>query len=238
MTDLHPTLQEYYEEIDPGKRCTLLTAYLEETGGARDASDIYRVDLFNARFPDQSEKSPFGFFKRQKRADIKKDSRNDPAVPNTPGETDLFLKEILYFLTMCKNTGLFSGSHKKEVQSALRRMQLDDRPEKDKACEEVLYLELRNTVRRYFSTCYHSSYGAKLFGLPLSGLSGDADKERYRCIDTWNFSFGTANLWELTEDTAMALLCRAANDEYCASCPDVPSLESAYRIYEKPKKML
>ena len=229
MTELHPLLREYYDEIDPGKRFRHLTAYLAEAEPPLSAADSYRIALFNTRYHIPASSGLFGFLGRSRADDHKAADSADPAAPLPPGEGDLFLREIITLLSICKNAGFRPQKYRNTVLKSLRALRLEEIPGRegtDEARAEALYLELRNTVRRYFSTCHSSSYGRKLLGF---NTSDDRDKERLRCLDTWNFSFGIADLLGLREE--MDLLCRAANDEYVASAPEAESLESAFKAF-------
>lgn len=256
MAELHPLLQAYYDEIDPAKRYGHLLAYLDAApsggsavsgagtsssgadgtpagagtaasgAGRSSAADAYRIALFNARYGAGRETGLAALFC------IRTKKSRGTAAPDTglslkaPGDADLFLGELLTLLTMRKNSSFSQKRQKKEVLAILRKMQIDDRPLQDPGCSEALYLELRNVVRRYFATCHDSSYGRKLFGL---SSSSDREREALRCMDTWNFSYGIADKLDLGRE--MALLCRAADDEYCASAPGTESLRSARERY-------
>ncbi|MDO5131676.1 MAG: hypothetical protein Q4D81_01690 [Eubacteriales bacterium] len=196
-----------------------------ESLAALSVPDAYRIELFNARFAASVGSSLFGTGAKRRRASGSTGNSAAP-VPAVPGEADFFLRDFLTLLSIFKNSGLFPKRLKKEVRSILRNLQLDDRPLQDKACENVLYMEIRNAVRRYFVTCHDSSYGRKFLGM---ASASEEERESLRCKDTWGFSFGIADLLELAEE--METLCRAANDEYCASVPDAESLPAAYRYY-------
>lgn len=225
MTQLHPQLDDYYNEINPVKRHAHLKAYMEAVGQNGTAADAYRVALFNARHSADTS-TFFKFFGKKKNTAGKAEGSDNPAVPNPPGEVDLYLRELLTLLAIYKNTKRFSNRQKKDVLSALNTLQVDDRASESKECEEVFYLELRNAIKRYFSTCHDSSYGRKLCGL---ASSSDSEKEQLRCSDTWSFSYGVSGLLDLKEE--MTLLCRAANDEYCASVDNADSLENAFKRF-------
>ena len=224
MTELHPLLISYYDEIDPPKRYEHLKEYTEAVGSGMTPADVYRIALFNARHSAPNAAGLFGIFGKSKARGNNAGSGNDSSVPNPPGELDVFLREILVMLTIYKNGGPFPKRNRKDVLSSLNTLRLDDRPSRDKECEEVLYLEMRNAIKRYFFTCQDYSYGRKLLGL---GIAKPEERERLRCFDTWGFSLGLARFLDLTEE--MELFCRAANDEYCASVDGVESLESAYK---------
>ena len=135
-TELHPLLQEYYEETDPDKRRKCLEKYESDPAAASDPACQYRRDLYEARFTD----------------------------PKKPGRiVDRFLWNLMSFSVIQKTPGLFPKHHKKEVLSAMRNMQLDERPLNEPVCEDALYRELRNAVRRFFSTCSDSSYAGGFF---------------------------------------------------------------------------
>lgn len=200
-TELHPLLQEYYEETDPDKRRKCLEKYESDPAAASDPACQYRRDLYEARFTD----------------------------PKKPGRiVDRFLWNLMSFSVIQKTPGLFPKHHKKEVLSAMRNMQLNERPLNEPVCEDALYRELRNAVRRFFSTCSDSSYAGGFFGL----IPAKPEKRNAQCcIDIWSFSCGISRLLGLEQE--MALLCRAANDEYCALVPGTVSLEEAYKINNK-----
>ena len=100
-TELHPLLQEYYEETDPDKRRKCLEKYESDPAAASDPACQYRRDLYEARFTD----------------------------PKKPGRiVDRFLWNLMSFSVIQKTPGLFPKHHKKEVLSAMRNMQLDERP--------------------------------------------------------------------------------------------------------------
>ena len=231
MTELHPLLTSYYDEVDPPKRYALLKEYAEAVGSEMTPADAYRIALFNARHSDPGAKGFFSIFGKPKSQGSKAGGGNGLSVPNAPGELDIFLREILLMLTIHKNPGPFPKNMRKDVLTSLSTLRLDDRPSRDKECEEVLYLEMRNAIKRYFSTCQDYSYGRKFLGL---GTAKPEERERLRCFDTWGFSFGLARLLELTEE--MELVCRAANDEYCASVEGVESLEAAFKQYGGTEK--
>lgn len=217
--ELHPLLQAYYTEVDPGKRRKILEEYdaaadaglSGRTGekpaggpvGARTSAeaDAYRRDLYAARHFDKKQGSQ---------------------------QPDHFLWNLMNLCTIFKSPGIFPKWHKKEVRSLLRKMQLDERPLRDKTCEAALYWEFRNVVHRYYVTCEDSTYGRAFFGM----VPANNEKRAVLCCtDIWGFSYGIAQMVGLEED--MALLCRAANDEYCALVPEAASLDEEYRKYNK-----
>lgn len=203
MEDLHPILQKFYMEIDPEIRSGYLSSYGQEGAAAEDPAAAYRQELFTARHVHPKKSSqPF----------------------------DRFLWNLITMLALYRTPGLFPKRHKKEVLSTLRAMQLDARPLQDEACEEALYLEYRNAVRRYFSTCRSGAYGSRLFGMVASK---EEDREQQRCIDTWSFSYGLAELTGVEQEPEMQLFCRAVNDEYCASVTNAASLKEAYAGYSR-----
>ena len=148
-----------------------------------------------------------------------------------PGKSvDRFLFHLISLATIVKTPGFFPKFRKKEVLSLLSAMQLDDRPLQDPECEAALYWEYRNAVRRYIATCDDPSYGRTLLGMKPSDAAGRREK---CCNDVWSFSYGVAALVGLEKE--MAILCRAANDEYCALHPAVESLEAEHKRYNKNK---
>ncbi len=224
MLELHPLLQDFYNEIDPKKRHKHLCAYIDAVGGVKDPADEYRVALFNNRHSDFNTPGSLGLFGISKARAKKAAAASSPAVPAPPGETDAFLRVILILITIYKNPGFFPKKNKKEVLSSVASLMLNDSVSRGQNCDEAFYLEARNAIKRFFSTCHDSSYGRKLLGF---ATSNDEEKERLRCFDTWSFSYGIARLLDLEQE--MDLLCRAANDEYCASFDGAESLESNYK---------
>ena len=198
--ELHPLLQAYYTETIPENRKKQLEEY-ERSTTADTPADQYRRDLFEYRYVDKKR-------------------------PNQP--VDRFLWRFMSLGTIFRTPGFFPKFRRREAISLLTGMHLDDRPLKDPLCEEVLYREYRNGVRRYIATCSDPSYGRKLLGLMVAD---DHNRRRQCCMDVWGFSYGISSLLGLEKE--MALLCRAANDEYCALNPDVESLETEYKKYAK-----
>lgn len=195
---LHPLLQSYYAELDPEKRQKILEEYLMKVHAGQSAgAEDYRKMLFAARHINKKR----------------------------PGQMiDRFLWNLITLLSIHKTPGLFPKRHKREVLKALKEMQMDERPLTDPACEEILYLEYRNAIHRYYISCDDLSYGRTLFGMVVPDA---AKRAAQRCADIWGFSYGIARLVGAEEE--MSLLCRAAEDEYCALVPDAGSLEEAYR---------
>ena len=240
---LHPQLQIFEEEIEPQKRYEALKAWYSDVRESVDSSappttaDAYRIELFNRRFaPPRKKSALFGSRKDIRKSpvstshdEISGNASFRPDVlpaPAAPGEADLYLRNILTMLTIYRNGGLFFKHSKKEVLAMLQEIQLDERPLQDKNFEDILYREIRNAFRRYFSTCQSSAYGKKLLG---TVDASEEEKEILRCTETWIASYGMASHLGLTSQ--MAIWCRAANDEYCASVQGVSSLEDAYIAY-------
>lgn len=196
--ELHPLLEPYYTETEPDIRKNKLDAYSKDSD---TQADRYRIELYKSRHVDKKHPEKL---------------------------IDRYLFDLISMLTIFKSPGLFPKFRKKEVLSMLSRMQLDQRPLQDPLCEEVLYREYRNVVRRYIATCDDPSYGRTLLGMKASDAAGRRQK---CCEDVWGFSFGVAALVGLEKE--MEILCRAANDEYCALNPEVESLEAEYKKYNK-----
>ena len=194
--ELHPLLEPYYKETDPEIRKNKLDAF---SGQSDTPADQYRKSLFECRHVDKKHPERL---------------------------VDRYLFNLISLAAVFKSPGFFPKFRKREVLSILKGMQIDDRPFSDPLCEEVLYLEYRNAVRRYIDTCDDPSYGRSLLGMKPSDKEGRKQK---CCIDVWGFSFGVASLVGLEKE--MRILCRAANDEYCALNPEAESLEAEYKRY-------
>ena len=113
MTELHPLLISYYDEIDPPKRYEHLKEYTEAVGSGMTPADVYRIALFNARHSAPNAAGLFGIFGKSKARGNNAGSGNDSSVPNPPGELDVFLREILVMLTIYKNGGPFPKRNRK-----------------------------------------------------------------------------------------------------------------------------
>lgn len=150
----------------------------------------------------------------------------DKKHPEKP--VDRFLFNLISLATIYKSPGIFPKFRKREVLSMISQMQLDDRPLQDPACEAAMYWEYRNAVRRYIATCSDPSYGRTLLGMKPSD---EASRKAKCCEDVWGFSFGVAAVVGLEKE--LAILCRAANDEYCALNPGAESLETEYKKNSK-----
>jgi len=241
---LHPLLEAYYAELEPEARRRHLEAYAsarreadlqaakvaasDDSGLADDA--VSGLDVLLEAAGDTAEAASFG----SAQADAYREAlfaarHQDKKHPGQP--VDRFLWYLMNMSTIYKNPGFFPKRHRKEVLSYLRSMELDNRPRSDAACGDVLYMELRNLVHRYYFTCSDPSYGRSLLGM----LPADAGRRAALCCtDIWNFSRGIAEMTGLEEE--MALLCQAANDEYCALVPEAESLDAAYRAFNPDSK--
>lgn len=200
MTDYTELLDSYYEELDPVQRKKHLEA-LSEAAGSDDALLDYRKQLFSYRYTD----------------------------PKNPGRmVDNYLMSLLTFLYLFRNSFVFPKRFIRETQKQMRDMEQDERVHMDDAYAEAYSLEVRNAVRRYFSTCTSASYHKKLFGTTTSSAE---EKEKQRCIDTWRMSTGIAERLGMQKE--MELFCKAVAEEYRLSRADGASLESAYRALKK-----
>lgn len=197
--EMNPLLEAFYTEVEPEVRKKQLEEYIQSN--PEDPVLDYRKALYDARH-----------FNRK---------RPDHAI-------DTFLWNLISLSALHRSPGLFPKRHRKEVLSILRKMELDDRPRQDSKCEEALYWEYRNAMRRFLASCEDPSYGRKLFGM----VSPDkGSRERQRCDDMWGFSYGIAEMTKTEEE--MSLLCRAANDEYVAKVTNAASLKADHDIYNK-----
>ncbi|MGI5889000.1 MAG: DUF6553 family protein [Oscillospiraceae bacterium] len=103
----------------------------------------------------------------------------------------------------------------KEMTSIWEKYGLDKAGDYGTAGKAALYWELRNTVRRYISTCSDGSYGRMLFGLVKA-----TDEHRNARIaeDIYQMGRGFAQKYGLED--MMRVYLDAVDDEYCSEFPD------------------
>ena len=93
---------------------------------------------------------------------------------------------------------------------------------------EELYLEMRNAVRRYLSTCRSAKYASSFFGLKKAS---DDEKFQRTTEDIWKMSRGIARVYGLEKE--LELWCEACYAELIAY---EPSCEERFQELEKDFK--
>ncbi|MFA6847630.1 MAG: DUF6553 family protein [Lachnospiraceae bacterium] len=180
MYEQSAKLNMYYREIDPGKRKQLLDELCMTEED--DGANEYRRHLYELRHVD----------------------RKDPAH-----EVDLFLWNCINLPFIYKSKTLFMSGPIKEVRKIMKDMGAAESSEYGDAGEKAFYWEMRNTMKRYLSTCDDKNYRRKLFGLMSAS---DEDRIVQTCKDAWEMSYGIAGRLHLEDE--MKVFCKAVEDEY------------------------
>lgn len=97
----------------------------------------------------------------------------------------------------------------REINLTINEMFLNEELTHEERCE--LYFEMRNTVRRYLSTCRSPRYASSFFGFKKATV----DEKKERAVeDIYRMSLGIAKAYHLEEK--MSLWCQACRDELIA----------------------
>lgn len=122
------------------------------------------------------------------------------------GDSDRFLMQCMLLLSAYENYGkLFSG-FQRDLREAAAVFHLDAPLSGQE--REALYWELRNTAKRYLSTCCTEGYGRKLLGLKNASPE---EKRARACGEIWKMSRGVAQV--SGKEAQLEILCRAFDDE-------------------------
>lgn len=198
MTEQELIWDEYYKELDPERR----KALLDQDGGTalEDPLNKLRKYLWELRYVDPANKTH---------------------------RVDFFLLQCTNFLFLYKSTNwkFAQKSAAQEVRSAVSKMGFSQASQYGGAGENLLYMEFRNTISRYFSTCSNHYYGRKLFGIMSSS---DSEKKNQMAKDAWQLSEGLPERLEMTED--LALFSKAVHDEYFAQTRDAKEYWQKYKL--------
>ncbi len=118
---------------------------------------------------------------------------------------DLWLFKCVYL------PGLYKRKFLKKATLREVNLTIDEFFLREKLSEEnrhELYLEFRNAVRRYLSTCKSAKYGSSFFGLKKAS---DDEKLERTTLDIWKMSRGIARVYGLEEE--LKLWCQACYEE-------------------------
>ena len=120
MADRSELLENYYEELDPDKRRSLLDQYL--SGSAPDDPvDRYRSALYDYRYTN----------------------------PKEPGrKVDNYMWALLSLMYTHRESLIFPGRNVKAVRRIMKDLAQDERVHTDERFAEAFTLEVRNAVRR------------------------------------------------------------------------------------------
>ena len=195
MTEQNIRWNEYYRESQPAARKRVLERLLGE--GPDDGADAFRKLLYKSRYTDEKD----------------------------PGnEVDLFLYECVNLIQIFHMGRIFRKRAQKELAMTGQRFCLEAAEQYGPAGEEVLYRELRNTVKRYFRTCTSSGYRRGTFG--LVGSSAE-EKKRQMVKDAWEMSTGVTRKYG--REDAFRVWNRAVREELFSGDPEA---EQLFRDYE------
>ena len=121
---------------------------------------------------------------------------------------DTWLWKLVYLPGLYKRSKFLRRALHKEMEGTLRELHLDTPYTSNGMKKTVLYLEFRNTARRYLSTCKGVNYASKLMGMKKAN---DVEKQEKACEDIWMASTGLARAAGLEKE--LALWCDALYDE-------------------------
>lgn len=120
---------------------------------------------------------------------------------------DKFLFNSIIFISMNRGIRIFKNGQRKDILKMLDEMGRDI--SNSKLENSIMYWEMRNSAKRYFSTCNSSEYGRKFFGLVKGS---DEEKEYQMLIDAWKMSIGVARRFDIEEE--MKIWIDAVCDEF------------------------
>ncbi|MDD2213822.1 MAG: hypothetical protein PHR21_04695 [Oscillospiraceae bacterium] len=189
MYELSSQWLQFYQELSPAARRQLFeTLQINEPD---DGANELRLKLLKTRY-------------------------QDPRHPEH--EVDNLLWQCLNLPYLYKRGRYFKKSAAKEVTKTFRELSLNEALSYGEAGEKAVYWEVRNAVRRYFSTCQGEHYRRKVFGVMRA-----SEEERQNQIlkDAWQMSYGLAHRLGLEAETA--LFCQAVRDEYATLSADAGS---------------
>lgn len=123
-------------------------------------------------------------------------------------KVDTWLWKLVYLPGLYKRSMLLRRTLHKEMEGTLRELHLDAPDTSDGMKKIVLYLEFRNTARRYLLTCKGVNYASKFMGIKKATEAEKLDKT---CENIWMASRGLAYAAGLEKE--LALWCDALYDE-------------------------
>ena len=123
-------------------------------------------------------------------------------------KVDTWLWKLVYLPGLYKRSKLLRRALHKEMEGTLRELHLDTPDTCDGMIKTALYLEFRNTTRRYLSTCKGVNDASKFLGMKKATEAEKLDKA---CEDIWMASRGIAHAAGL--EKKLALWCDALYDE-------------------------
>lgn len=129
-------------------------------------------------------------------------------------KVDNWLWRLVSLLGLYKR-GPSKTALKKELDAAAKELRLESSTALGETEQSVLYLEFRNTARRYLSTCDSPSYANGIMGLKQATRQEQLDRA---CEDIWMASRGVARAAGMEE--RFRLWCDALYAELLVYDPD------------------
>lgn len=141
---------------------------------------------------------------------------------NPERSIDLYLWECVNLVYLYKKAKFFRRSAGREVLQILSDMGCGGSREDSVSDQSAFYWEMRNAVKRYFSTGQSKNYRRRIFGI----LGSDEEERKSQiCQDAWQMSEGVALRTGLSGE--MRVLTDAVRDEYAAMDPGAAERFSA-----------
>lgn len=181
--------------------------YFEELDPEKRKALLEEIDKDKASFRRELYKKRFEFRRKPDRI------------------ADLWLFKCVYLPGLYRRKFLKKATLREvnlTIDEFFLREQLNDKQ------REELYLEMRNAVRRYLSTCKSAKYASSFFGLKKAS---DDEKFQRTTEDIWKMSRGIARVYGLEKE--LALWCDACYAELIAY---EPSCEARFQELEKDFK--
>ncbi len=171
---------EFYDEIEPVKRREIMDRLLEEVED--DGANELRKNLFTER-----HKPP----------------------KNAVRDVDNGIWHVIIVPSNLKLQYRMTPGTKSEIRRSMKAIGVADVDKTDPVQVSAVYWEIRNTAKRYFTTCNGPKYARKLFGI-LS--SSDAEQLRKTAEDVWACAVGVPEHYKMVEE--MRIFSDAVKDAF------------------------
>ena len=172
--------EEFYETVDPTKRREIMEKILEEAED--DGANDLRKKLFEMR-----HKPP----------------------KNAVRDVDNGIWHMIVVPSNMKLQYKLTPGTKSEIKKSMREMGVEDVDTSDPVAVSAVYWEIRNTAKRYFTTCNGPKYARKLFGIMQSN---EEEKLRKTAEDVWACAIGVPQHYKLAEE--MRIFSDAVRDAF------------------------
>ena len=208
--DTAALIEQYYRELDPGKRKKLLDD-ISENGN--DELAALRKTLFEKRYRFIGTFSEYADDYLYAMIQILQ------LCNNPGGSRDPVTRIVSRFFRRHDNEEDRYSPEQREIIKLLGKIGAEEADVHGPEEKRVLHRELVNAAMRYFDTCRSSTYRRKLFG---TMMPSDAERAANIRQDAWDLSYGMAERFALQEESAF--LCRAVAEAYAKFVPDDPPL--------------